>query len=140
MENNISKMPGSNDLSVIYATKGQNLLSNFTFLCLVLMKKKVIFQSQLKLETFNLNHRELLAGSPFQNDKDLGQKQDTCRMFHSYQFERVNQENCLIVFSHFQLPTFSYFLKVDSSNTLLLYLYYATFLASLKSAVYPKQL
>lgn len=43
MADDISKMPGSNDLFAIYAEKGQNPLSNFTFLCIVFMKKKVIF-------------------------------------------------------------------------------------------------
>ena len=40
---NISKMPESNHFIVFYAEKGQDPLSNFTFLCTVFMKNKLIF-------------------------------------------------------------------------------------------------
>lgn len=39
----MSKIQRSNDLFVIYAVEGEAPLSNFTFLCTVLMEKRVIF-------------------------------------------------------------------------------------------------
>lgn len=63
MADDISKMPGSNNLFAIYAEKGQNPLSNFTLYCIY--EEKVIFLVIAEAKNFHLEPQRALSCTSF---------------------------------------------------------------------------